>query len=619
MSTMKPLLTSEEMRAVDARAINVLGIPADQLMNNAALRVFDAIKIRFPEMPPAMIVCGPGNNGGDGIALATYMHRAGWPVICRLFARENPKPPCDVFWALAGRLGVDAKRIEPKPGVALRKAAIQIANWRGGLIVDALFGTGLARKLSPEYAMLIEAINLRKRDGDTCVVAIDAPSGLCTTTGHLMGNSDLDDSTCAFGHSRPSATESREIHSLQGAVAASLTCTIGHLKQGFFNWNTAELCGELEVLDIGFPFDSANAARSWLLEIEDVRELLPKRGTGSHKGAFGKILVVAGGKGMAGAAALAAKGALRAGAGMVKLAVPAQIARSIKPGPEVMMEEIEESKGGFFTADCTARVLKLSKWADVIAIGCGVGRAPDTMEFVRRVVFESGKPAVVDADGIYAFADARKCSRVCAAAITPHPGEFAAVSGLTREEIETDPFTAVRAFARERGFAVAFKCGRSFACHPDGTIFVSPTGNPGMATAGSGDVLTGIIAGTLGPMAVAAKDAPAKEITGAVFMASAIGQFIHGMAGDLAALGYGEDSLVADDIIEFLPDALLEIRAGSDFSLGARLIRDYKREDEKRMRKAIDAARKEGRRYAERRRKNPEMQKMSEKNEGAAI
>lgn len=524
------------MAEADRHAIETLEIPADHLMNNAALRVFDAMREYVSPQDKILVVAGSGNNGGDGIALATYLFRAGYPVNLQIVApAPELKHPARLFANIAEKLGLPMEQHVP------RVFPVEIWQEEWDYVVDSLFGTGLDRDLSREYVNLINSMNEYCSRTGAMLISIDTPSGFCATTGRVFG----------------------------AAITPDLVYTIEYDKLGFHNYATSDVATKVEVLKIGFPDSLGKLAAAHEVEMEDVLFSLPVRDRKSHKGTFGRVLVVGGSTGMSGAARMAARASIRAGAGMVKLVVPDKLRSAVAASElEVMVEGAQDTDSGNFSRLALHRLLELTEWADCVCIGCGIGRHPQTLELVRDFITKCKLPVILDADGIYALKDLKeKLAVESAVGITPHPGEFCAVSGLSREELEKNPFGIVREFASNRGCSVAFKAGKSFTADKLGRIYCIPTGNPGMATAGSGDVLAGAIAGMLAPAASRHKSEGGFDISESVTAALWAGQYLHGLAGDLAAEEIGLDGMIAGDILEFLPHALDVIRRGDDSDL----------------------------------------------------
>ncbi len=521
------------MAEADRHAIEALEIPADHLMNNAALRIFDAMREYLTPDDRILILAGAGNNGGDGIALATYLFRAGFDVSLQILSpAAELKPPASLFANVAEKMGLKMERHVPR----VFPAEIWDENW--DYVVDALFGTGLARDLSREYASIVNAMNNHCAAKGAMQISIDTPSGFCASTGKIFGASAKPD----------------KIY------------TIEFDKLGFHNYSTADVAASAEIVKIGFPEECGNLAAAHEVELSDVFAMLPVRDRKSHKGTFGRVLIVGGSTGMTGAARMAARAAIRAGAGMAKLIVPEKLRPAVAASElEVMVEGAQDTDSGNFSRLALHRLLELTEWADCVCIGCGVGRHPQTLELVRDFIAKCALPVILDADGIYALRELKeKLPKTSAVGITPHPGEFCAVSGATREELESNPFAIVKDFAEKRGCAVAFKAGKSFTADKLGRIYCIPTGNPGMATAGSGDVLAGAIAGMLAPAASRHKSEGGFDVSESVGAALWAGQYLHGLAGDLAAEEIGLDGMIAGDILDYLPHALDVIRRGEE-------------------------------------------------------
>ena len=536
MPGLKPIFTSEGMAEADRHTFETLEVPAGHLMNNAALRIHDEMREFVTPRDRILVIAGGGNNGGDGIALATYLFRDGYDVNVQVVSTTPElKEPAALFANIAEKLGVPMERHVPR----VFPAEIWDENW--DYVVDALFGTGLQRALSREYVNLIGAMNEYCASRGAMLISIDTPSGFCASTGRIFG-----------------ATANSDV-----------IYTIEYDKLGFQNFATADIASNVQVLGIGFPAECAKLAAAHEVEMSDVQSILPERDRKSHKGTYGRVLIVGGSTGMTGAARMAARAAIRAGAGMAKLVVPEKLRPAVAASElEVMVEGATDTDTGSFSRLALHKLLELTDWADCVCIGCGIGRHPQTLELVRDFLTKCKLPIILDADGIYALKDLQgKIPDDCAVGITPHPGEFCAVSGVKREQLENDPFGLVREFAASRSCAVAFQAGKSFTADKLGRIYCIPTGNPGMATAGSGDVLAGAIAGMLAPAASRHKSEGGFDISESVCVALWAGQYLHGLAGDLAAEEIGLDGMIAGDILELLPHALDVIRRGEDSEL----------------------------------------------------
>ncbi len=509
------ILTAGEMRAVDRAAIGDLGIPGLVLMENAGRHVAEAILGRYPDPGSETIViaAGKGNNGGDGFVAARHLFNAGArPTVLLLASKAEVSGDAAVNLAIALKVGIPVTEIRseqdwPKAAAKLRTATV---------IVDALFGTGLQRPLGGLFAKAVEGIN--RSPGYT--VSVDIPSGLSSDAFEVIGP----------------------------AVRADLTVTLAAPKVAHIFPPADEYVGDLIVAEIGIPsqlFDNP-ALKLELLEPEAVLPFFRKRKKDAHKGTYGHVLVVAGSLGKGGAAALAGRAALRMGAGLVTVATAASalpsVARSMS---ELMTEPVAETEAGTISSDAVTRVSALLAGRNALLLGPGIGTGRSTADFVRALLPRIKVPAVIDADALNILAADLGALRglKAPAVLTPHPGEFARLTGLTTAEVLKHRLDLVPSFAAKHGVTVVFKGHRTLVAAPDGRVFVNPTGNPGMATGGSGDVLGGLIASQL---------VQERDPLGAVLSAV----YIHGLAGDLAADRLSQKALTAGDLLRYLPAAL---------------------------------------------------------------
>ncbi|HVS13942.1 MAG TPA: NAD(P)H-hydrate dehydratase [Thermoanaerobaculia bacterium] len=509
------VLTTEQMRRFDRWAIEQAGIPEPVLMENAALGVADAVGDRYPGVHRVDVVCGPGNNGGDGLAIARQLLTRGYSVAAWLATPASQLgQAAAVQLATCRTLGVPVEEIGDSP-------------WRprGSLVIEALFGTGLSRPLAGRLARLATEIT----ECGAPVVAVDLPAGLDA------------------GRADPPGPH----------VRAELTVTFGALKVAHVLEPSASACGETIVADLGLPLVELDEdpPRLSLLEAGELAGWLPERRAASHKGDYGHLLVVAGSWGMSGAATLCASSALRAGAGLVTVAAPESIRGECAVGVREAMTL------GLGDAGCRAlapahvdRLLEAAAGRDAVALGPGVGRHEETGETVRRLALELAAPLVLDADGLAAFAArlGELRERRAATVLTPHPGELARLLSADGADsaavVQADRLGAARRAADHSGAVVVLKGHRTVVAEPGGEAAVCPTGNPGMATGGTGDVLTGVIGALLAQGFEA-------------FAAARLGVFWHGLAGDLAAQARGQASLVAGDLVDALSAARQTIEA----------------------------------------------------------
>jgi NAD(P)H-hydrate epimerase len=507
------VLDAEQMRGVDRAAIEGLGVPSLVLMENAAIGVADAIGERFPEARRVAIFCGPGNNGGDGMAVAR--HLAGRGYECRMFA-VGPSPAASSDAALqrdiVARLGLEVSGIESEAEVAAALAQVRDCD----LVVDALFGTGLSRPLAQPYAALVDGLS---RLG-VSRLAVDLPSGLDASRAETIGPHFI----------------------------ADLTVTFAAPKIALVLAPASEAAGELVVTDLGVPADlvEESGARLHLLVAEELAGYLTPRPRDSHKGDFGHLLIVAGSPGKAGAAILAARAAVRSGAGLVTAAVPREILPTVALGSvESMTVGLPDAGPSGLDRDATAAVFAAAAGKTAAALGPGMGSEPGTREAIVEMVLGLEAPLVLDADGLNAFAGSidRLRRREAPTLLTPHPGEMGRLLGSTSEDVNRDRIGAARRAAVASGAIVILKGHQTLVAEPGGEVWINPTGNPGMASGGSGDVLTGLLGGLLAqgfePLA-----------------AAQLGVFVHGLAGDRAAAEIGERGLRAGDLVAALPGAL---------------------------------------------------------------
>jgi hydroxyethylthiazole kinase-like uncharacterized protein yjeF len=518
------VLSAEAMREVDRAAIERLGVPSLVLMENAALGVADAIGESFPEAESAVVVCGPGNNGGDGLAVARHLAVRGYAVEVWL-ATGGREPGGDAALQLAidRRMELAIRELAPEADLAPLLAAAGAAD----LLVDALYGTGLGRPLAGQAAALVEAL------AELAVprVAVDIASGLHGSRPDLYGPH----------------------------LPADLTVTFGAPKIAHVLPPAADAMGRLVVADLGIPprlVEEVEEAvgRLALSTAEELAPLVPERAADSHKGDFGHAVVLAGSPGKAGAAILASRAAVRAGAGLVTAAVPEPLLATVDLGSlESMTLPLPAGPSGQLAAAAVERALAFLAGRSALALGPGLGQEEETAAAIRRLVARSALPLVLDADGINAFAGrAGELGRALAgreAVLTPHPGELGRLLGMPTAEVQADRLGASRRAARETSAVVVLKGRRSLVATPGGDVHVNPTGNAAMATGGTGDVLTGIVAALL------AQGLPALD-------AARLGVYLHGLAGDVAVEEGGLHGRAAEDLVSALPAAFRRLAAG---------------------------------------------------------
>jgi NAD(P)H-hydrate epimerase len=513
-----PVFTAAEMRALDARAIRELGIPGARLMDHAGTAAAALIARWLAPIrgKRVVVVCGKGNNGGDGFVVARRLKARGAAVRALLVGRRT-----EVRGDAADALGRWRGRVEE----IVEPAALARALDDADLIVDALLGTGVSGAARGAMAAAIEAVN-RAGAAGVPVVALDLPSGLDGDRGALLGPT----------------------------VRAWRTVTFAGLKRSLLLAPAAAQAGPVEIADIGVPLEeTCRGITTWRLEAADVRPCFPPRDLDAHKGRFGHLLVVAGSLGKTGAAVLAGRAALRSGAGLCTIAAPASQQPIIASrAPEYMTEALPETAGQCLSLEAKDRIVELAHRMDAVALGPGLSLDPEAQELARVLVRELPRPMVVDADALSALAGHLDLLRRAAGprALTPHPGEMARMLGTTVEAVQADRIEMTRAFAREHGVAIALKGAHTVIAGADGQVAINPTGNPGMAKGGSGDVLTGIAGALL-----------AREIGPAAALHA--GCYVHGLAADVAVRDLGEYGMLASDIIERLPAALRALAEGT--------------------------------------------------------
>jgi hydroxyethylthiazole kinase-like uncharacterized protein yjeF len=513
------LVGGREMAEIDRRTISERGIPGSELIERAARAVFEAVEAQWEGLDgiAVVVVCGKGNNGGDGFAIARLLREAG--VATRVFlAAERAAVDGDAALHLQQfeETGGQVEVLVDEAGLGELSAALKQAD----LVVDALLGTGLRGAPRPTAGEIIKCIVQSRLP----VVAVDLPSGLDADTGQVHGP----------------------------CIRAVLTVTFGLPKCGHIFYPGRSHCGVLHLVDIGFPPEiiAESPVETYLLTAESMAPLIPRRSEDAHKGTCGTVVVVAGSAGMTGAAALTADTALMAGAGRVTLGAPV----SLNDILEIKLTEVmtwplpEIKKHRCLALRSMGEILALCEHSNCLALGPGLGRHPETAELVRRLVSRVEKCLVVDADGLNALAAATDIlkERSMPLVLTPHIGEFVRLTGLDKQLILENPREQARRFAQEYGLTLVLKGAPTLVATADGRVLVNSTGNAGMATAGSGDVLTGLIAGLI------AQGVEPVE-------AACLGVFLHGRAGDWVRDQQGEWGMKAGDISRAVPRTILAV------------------------------------------------------------
>jgi NAD(P)H-hydrate epimerase len=505
----------EEMREMDRRAIETFGIPDAILMENAGHAAFQWLAGHFGiRGKRTLILCGGGNNGGDGLVVARKVHSAGGAVeVLPLSSPEKYAGAAAMNWEGVRKLGLPVREWESTPSLA---KALETADQ----VVDGIFGTGLDRTVEGRYREAIEAVNAAGKP----VLSLDIPSGVHGDTGQIMGV----------------------------AIQAKATVTFGLPKAGNLLYPGAARGGKLAVTHISFPpslYDSEE------LKLRINRPpALPPRDPDGHKGGFGDVLFIAGSGNYYGAPYLSAMAFLKSGGGYARLAAPQSIIPVIAGmGPEMVFVPQSETSGGAIAAENRERLLEMASRADFVAMGPGLSLDEETQRLVRELVPEIPRPLLLDGDALTAVSGHPELlkKRENETILTPHPGEMARLTGKSVEAVISDRIGALAETARSLRSIIVLKGAHSQIGAPDGRVAFNLSGNSGMGTAGSGDVLAGTIAGIAG---LGMKPAEAAEK----------GVYLHGFAGDLAAERLGEDGMTARNILEALPEALRRDREDPD-------------------------------------------------------
>jgi hydroxyethylthiazole kinase-like uncharacterized protein yjeF len=529
---MKTILTPEQMKSVDEYAIKKLRIPSLRLMENAGKTVVDEIidslntstrsdkKHRnLLRVTGVLIFCGKGNNGGDGFVVARLLVDHGFAVVVVLMESEKE---------LNGDGRVNYQRLQDckitKLQILRFEKFQELKNKNFDIIVDAMLGTAFRGELKGNYRKAIEWCNKQS----SLKIAVDIPTGLNGETGEVRSQ----------------------------AFQADVTVTMSTPKIGFYKEGAQEFTGEVVVADIGIPkkaISNSPTSRTeelFLVEESDVRKTFPKRASNSHKHSVGKIFALAGSKSMMGAALLCSQSAMRSGAGQLILGIPDSEYEIIaKRTLEVMPLGLPSTNEGSLSYNAIDEIRKRIDWADVLLLGCGLSGHNETQRLIRELIKNTAKPIVIDADGLNALVgnlDVLKNRKSKNVVLTPHRGEFSRLIGIPSKEIEQNKFSLAANFVEEYNLILIMKGAPTFIATPSRKIIINSTGNSGMSTAGSGDVLAGIIASLIGQ--------------GNSISDSAVnGVFVHGRAGDITAAKLGIHGMIASDMIKNLPIAITSI------------------------------------------------------------
>ncbi|HXX28652.1 MAG TPA: NAD(P)H-hydrate dehydratase [Terriglobales bacterium] len=514
------IVSAAEMREIDRVSSERFHVPSLTLMENAGTAVADFVLSRYPWARRIGVICGKGNNGGDGFVAARKLLDSGREV--RILLLGEPSE-------LRGDAAEMFSRLPVPPQLARSNQELNREQARlvfdAHLLVDAILGTGFRPPVAGLYAQAIQCLN----QSHAPIVAVDLPSGAdADVVGEQTGAVATADGIITFTAPRPAH--------VFGGLGARVT----------------------RIAPIGSPTEAVVSSLALnLITAHELAPLVAPRPAESNKGSFGHVLVMGGSLGKAGAAAMAGMSALRVGAGLSTIATPKSVLPTVAGfHPEVMTEPLEETDAGTISMRALEKgqLDRLVIGKNVLAIGPGISRNPETSEFVRAMVNRCKGSLVLDADGLNAFAGlaTELNGNGGSLVITPHPGEMARLAGMTITEVQRDRINLARNFAREHKLILVLKGHRTLVAEPNGELWVNPTGNPGMATGGTGDILTGMVAGMMAQNA--------HRILQAVIAAV----FLHGSSGDVVKENLGEHSLVASDLLSGLPEAFRRVRAAGD-------------------------------------------------------
>jgi hydroxyethylthiazole kinase-like uncharacterized protein yjeF len=515
------VVTAAEMRQMDRLTIRKYGVSSLTLMEQAGERVTEAILDRFrqPAMKGVLVVAGKGNNGGDGFVVARLLAKNRFPCEVILLAKAD-ELSADAAHNLAAYLELKGKVSQTTDGLEVLSQHMA----RKGLLVDAILGTGVKSEVQGLYAEVIAMMNA----SGVPILAIDVASGLDTDTGMPLGIS----------------------------IQAEMSVSLGYAKVGQVVYPGLDYSGELVVADIGIDPRAVEevAPKTELLAQEDVQWLVPVRQADTHKGTYGHLLVLAGSRGKTGAAILACRAAMRAGAGLVTLAAPRSLNNVLASAlVEVMTEALIETAAEEIEPPRDAEWRALLERKSALLFGPGIGVSDSTRSMVRWLLRNLDLPWVIDADGLnnLAFELERLGSAKTPPILTPHPGEMARLVGKETAVVNRDRIGSARSFAAEHRCHVVLKGARTVIATANGKVFINSTGNPGMASGGMGDVLAGILGALLG-QGFCPEDA------------MKLGVYLHGFVGDRVAEAKGQIGLIASDIIEGLPGGMRRLKLATD-------------------------------------------------------
>ncbi len=518
------IVTASQMTQLDRRTIEEFGVPGERLMERAGHGVFRAAmrllsKRNAPARNSVLLFAGRGNNGGDALVVARLLQNAAIPNLTVLLAEESDLKG-DAAMNLARLKKTGGRLLVARDANHLKK----LSTHECSLIVDGILGTGIRGAVKGFYAEVIEFINRLDRSA----LAIDIPSGINGDTGDHQGP----------------------------CVRADVTVTMGLPKLGLLQGDALNFLGKLEIVDIGIPARVLEEAPGTadLLTAEEMSALLPRRKRISHKGDYGRVFVVAGSRGLTGAAAMVCSAAVRAGSGLVFLGIPASLNAILETKlTEPMTVPLDETAEGSLARTACPEVLRHLSACDCAIIGPGISTHPETAHLVQEILTNTSVPLLIDADGLNCLRGKTDLLTRCRAPLilTPHPMEMCRLTGMDAPTILAQPWQVAADFAKEHGVIVILKGAETVIADADGSLHINIAGDAGMASGGMGDVLSGIVGSLVGQ--------GLKPVD-----AAKLGTFVHGVAGEMGVQQKGQLSLVASDVIGFLPRALEWIRTSRE-------------------------------------------------------
>jgi len=516
------IVTAEQMGQIDRRCADV-GLPPSVLMENAGKAVAEEVRqiLGTIDQQHILILIGPGNNGGDGLVASRYLHDWGAKVSLYLLSQRAPD---DQNFQLVQERGIACIELAQDENLDKLDELLLSAS----AVIDAVFGTGKSRPLGGIFVQALDRVSrAKKKQAGLHIIALDLPSGLNANSGDV-------DPACLY---------------------ADNTITLGFPKPGLFSFPGAERVGKITIADIGIPADLAEAVTTELITKEWAREALPRRPLEANKGSFGRVLVVSGSINYIGAAYLACSGAIRVGTGLVTLAT----ATSLQPIlasklTEVTYLPLPESQTGIISPQAARLIHQQLNYYNVLLLGCGLGQSQSVIRFIRAVLFKSKSALpslVLDADALNIIAKIPNWWQQLAsdAILTPHPGEMARLTGVSVDEVQSDRLGIAKSIAQEWRTTIVLKGAYTVIAAPDGQVRISPFANPGLASAGTGDVLAGAIAGLV-----------AQGLS--LFDAAALGVYLHGEAGEVVKAGLGDAGMIATDLLPVVPLVIKQLKAG---------------------------------------------------------